>query len=36
MRTVLAYEHCWARRHLCQACHHVWAVDKTPSRTIVN
>jgi hypothetical protein len=29
-RTLLAYEHDWSQCHVCQACHHVWDVDKTP------
>jgi len=36
IRTLLAYEHCWTQCHVCQACYHVWDIDKTPPRTTVN
>ena len=30
MTTAVAYELFWTQCHICEACHHVWNVERTP------
>ena len=36
MNTAVAYKSFWTECHICEACHHVWNVERTPPGTTIH